>query len=140
MLRCPFAHPTIVYRTKFLKSLNTKKLYPELPLEDYNLWMKLLFAEKANTHTNTPLVLLLHRKHSSNSSKMSQIENEISLKLEFYQKLLNTELSPDILKEFILATNKKVDNSVIAKFKNRPALIKLLDKIKDYFKCKIERD
>ena len=44
ILKCPFAHPTVAFRTKIIEN---EKFYDEaLPvLEDYNLWLDLLISK-----------------------------------------------------------------------------------------------
>jgi len=67
-------------------------------------------------------VLLKHRKHSSNASREPpSADQELQLKSEYLGEIiLNQEaISPEVIKEFIIATNRKLDNKMMTKLKHR---------------------
>lgn len=91
LLKCPFAHPTVVFRASRI----TKKLYDEnyALLEDYGLWLKLIHDEQFK-YANLGQVLLKHRKHLGNTSKMnkkSKFENV--MKEKYISQVLGREVS-----------------------------------------------
>lgn len=63
---CPFAHPTVVFRAS---SLDKIPLYDpnEKHMEDYKLWLDLLFSHPNIKVHNIGQVLLKHRKHKSST-------------------------------------------------------------------------
>ena len=66
LFSCPFAHPTVVIR---VQSLDKIVAYDpsELQMEDYKLWIDLLFHHPSVKFHNIGQVLLKHRKHKTQS-------------------------------------------------------------------------
>ena len=116
ILKCPFAHPTVAFRSEIVETFYDESLPV---LEDYNLWLDLLFTKNIKG-ANLGQVLLRHRKHPQNTSKTNKlfVDVEINMKLKFFKSILtNTDydvskLNWELINEFILITNRSLKGPI----------------------------
>lgn len=80
---CCLAHPSVMFRTASTRDriiYNTQD--PDVrAFEDYELWLRLIHSQDAPKFANIGTVLLLHRKHGSNTSAGVSFEAEIPMKV-----------------------------------------------------------
>lgn len=119
MLFCsPFAHPTIMIRSRLLKQLRYNEAWKNA--EDYDLWERAI--ESGCKMINIPKVLLLYRVHPGQVSiKSANFQQEQGQKIRrrywmfvFKSMGLNTNVIDEALKIFI-SPLPKVDIAIINK-------------------------
>ncbi len=126
---CCFAHPTLIMRRRFFTQLN----YSPGKIEDYRLWLSYL-SIKEIVFANIGTVLLLLRKHKSNLSSNSTLEDEIKVKKLALKELLSIDYSDQLVKEFIQITGKKVNSQDdLAKITNKKGLVSLFNNLIAYY-------
>ena len=129
LLSCPFAHPSIAFRTSSLLKIlkvdeneNYENLYSENvgSLEDYELWLRLLFPENDQpkmTLCNISTILVKHRKHATNVSTVRQkvdMGKEVEIKVELFKKILGESVTELIdialVDEYVRITGRNLSN------------------------------
>lgn len=86
--RSPFGHPTIVFRTEFLRQTDMRYDPASADAEDFDLWVR----ARAKTHfANMPRVLMSYRLHGEQTSvrsKTSQSRTAVRIRLQQLAELV----------------------------------------------------
>nr|ADL32306.1 WenB [Proteus vulgaris] len=94
-----FYHPTVMFRTDFIKQ--NKIMYPEdyKYAQDYGLWVNLLKLKQENIFSNLEEALLKYRIHpEKNREKYFSTQTSFAIKAQINAlSLFNIEVSEDIL-------------------------------------------
>lgn len=72
LFKSPFVHPTVMMRTALIRKLGYDKSAEKA--EDYDLWVRA--ARSGWVMSNVPEVLLLYRKHASQTSAASSVKQQ----------------------------------------------------------------
>jgi len=83
LFHCCLVHPSVMFRAQ---SIGSKLQYntedPDVrAFEDYELWLRLIHSPEPPKFANIGSILLLLRKHGSNTSAGVSLENEIPMKV-----------------------------------------------------------
>ena len=110
----PIIHPSVMFRTRLVQSLNGYPEMSEYHVEDYLLWFRLL-REKSIIVINKPLLYL--RKHDLNSTKVDlapHIEEIVRANQMILTERLNYEPSADgirLIRNFLDDIKPSLKNS-----------------------------
>lgn len=89
LFRSPFAHPSVMMRSEFVKKLRYDKSWEKA--EDYDLWTRA--SEAGWIMTNVPEVLLLYRVHATQiSTKTAAIQQQLGqgIRRRYWKFLFNS--------------------------------------------------
>jgi hypothetical protein len=112
---CCIQHPTLMFRAVSIGPQIKYSLTDPVSksLEDYELWLRLIYQDQPPTFANIGTVLLYLRKHNANKSTGVPISVEIPLKAKYLchhvKGLLQQEMlaNNQIVEEFIKLTGRQ---------------------------------
>tara|TARA_B100000700_G_scaffold331802_1_gene469079 strand:+ start:25056 stop:26132 length:1077 start_codon:yes stop_codon:yes gene_type:complete len=124
----PIVHPSVMFRTELIKSLNG---YPEtfkFHVEDYVLWNRLI-GEKSIVILDEPLLLL--RKHNFNATEVDS-ETHIQELVMVMQQLLDKRVGYEPLQESIHLIGKLPNKDQLTFFISKSSVKLLIDSYRHF--------
>lgn len=147
LFHCCLAHPSVMFRAQ---SIGSKILYdtedPDVrAFEDYELWLRLIHSQEPPKFANIGSILLLLRKHGSNTSSGISPENEIPMKVNILcNYYIGGELrdalqhNPQITGEFIKVTGRPARSDTFTNLKQKRELSQIFEQVSANYRHKLK--
>ncbi len=110
----PFIHSTVMIRSSVLKNYDLSYDLEQLHVEDYDLWMKLLYFSKGKILPDYLVKYRVHSEQISSIYKDLQIQNALSIQKKYFLREFSKLKHVDVLMSIFYSENLDIRSKCLA--------------------------